>query len=75
MLFCIHLLFAITYLSLISIRHFKLCVVDYPPPPWETVRLSLIQELPILCSRLPPPPAEIVSLSLIQALTILCSRL
>ena len=27
MLFFIHLLFAITYLSLISIRRFKLCVV------------------------------------------------
>ena len=32
MLFFIHLLFAITYLHLISIRHFKLYVVDYPTP-------------------------------------------
>ena len=31
--FLIHLLFAITYLSLISIKHLKLCLVDYPPPP------------------------------------------
>ena len=31
--YLIHLLFAITYLSLISIIHLKLCVVDYPPPP------------------------------------------
>ena len=35
MLFFIHLLFAITYLSLISVRHFKLCVVDYPPWKWQ----------------------------------------
>ena len=55
MLFFIHLLLAITYLHLISIRHFKLCVVDYPLPP-EIVSLSLIQALPILCSRFPPPP-------------------
>ena len=55
MLFFIHLLFAITYLCLIYIRHFKLCVVDYPPPPQEIVSLSLIQTLPFLCSRLPPP--------------------
>ena len=32
MLFFIHLLFAITYLSLIYVRHFKLCAVGYPPP-------------------------------------------
>ena len=45
MLFFIHLLLAVTYLSLIYIRHFKLCVVD-DTPPLKIVSLSLIQALP-----------------------------